>query len=58
MTLLELIEKATEMSRQLSSASLPLLYNGRTFDFDVQFTPVNGKNSEYVNHIRLDIKEL
>ena len=43
---------------KLTSADIPILYNGRTFDFDVEFTPVNGKNSEYVNHVRLDIKEI
>ena len=57
MTLADLIKKATAMSSRLSTASLPLLYNGRTFDFDIELTPVNGKNSEYVNHIRLDIRE-
>ena len=56
MTLNQLIEKATAMSRQLSSGDLPLLFCGRTFDFDIEFTPVKGKNSEYVNHVRMDIK--
>ena len=58
MTLRGLIEKAMQCNYKLTSADIPILYNGRTFDFDVEFTPVNGKNSEYVNHVRLDIKEI